>query len=936
MIRTNTPSVLPFTLSVCILLTLAVCLPTIGFAQSSPRQRIRLDAGWRFHLAEAPALENAVAITDWRWKPDDNGANDAAQMADPALDTSGADWQSAKTGDDIFHGRLGFAWMRTTLPAMTGPGRILHFNRVDDNGTVYLNGKLLLRHEGWDDPFDVPLDSAWNATGPNVLAVLVENTDGEGGITRPATLGVRAESHLGDPSQPGFDDSLWRTVHLPHDYVVEGTFTPDADTGHGSLPVAPAWYRKTFTLPTEDKGKSVWIDFDGVYRDAKVYLNGQLLGEHPSGYTSFRYDIRDVAHYGEPNVLAVSVDPRHFEGWWYEGGGIYRHVWLNVADRVHVAPWGTLVTAALPEPGPSGQVAPATLTIKTMLTNADAAVAAVELVSKVVDDRGISVGEVSTPVTVAAGRSEETAQQIVVAHPRLWSLETPRLYRLLTTVRRGDHMVDTVETPFGIRTIRFDAAQGFFLNGKHVEIQGACNHQDFAGVGIGVPDGLEAWRVQKLKEIGCNAWRMSHNPPTPELLDACDRLGMLVMDENRHLGDTFNMKTSRGTPYSDMSELDSMVLRDRNHPSIILWSMCNEEPLQSTPEGARIFSAMRQETLRLDPSRPVSCAMNDGRPLGIALVEDIRGFNYGPGDYAGYHQQFPTMPLYGSEVGSSTETRGIYADDPAKGYVTAYDIHGANTAQDTWTPIASQPFMAGGFVWTGFDYKGEPSPYGWPCINSHFGILDMCGFPKDDGYYYQVMWGGRPRVHIFPHWNWPGKEGQPISVWAYSNADQVELFLNGKSLGRKDMPRYRHLEWSVPYTPGTLEARAYTNGRVVATDRVETTGAPAALRLKTDRTTLTADGEDVTVVEVDVVDAQGRIVPIADNRITFSVSGAGQIAGVGNGDPSDHDPDKADLRRAFNGRCAVLVGATDQAGPIHLTATSPGLASAQLDLRSHP
>ena len=516
--------------------------------------------------------------------------------------------------------------------------------------------------------------------------------------------------------------------------------------------------------------------------------------------------------------------------------------------------------------------------------------------------------------------------------------------------KRGRRVVDAVDTPFGIRTIRFDAQRGFFLNGKPVKIKGVCNHQDFAGVGIGVPDTLEYWRVAQMKKMGVNGWRMSHNPPTPSLLDACDREGVLVMDENRHLGDTYSAKSALDTPYSDLSDLRDMILRDRNHPSIILWSMCNEEGIQNTPQSARIFRAMMDKVHQYDTTRPITCAMNGGydSPVGISSVEDVQGINYNPGGYAGFHSSHPNMPLFGSETASTVATRGIYSLDTfhtdkdytgvqPKGYVSAYDVNAppwAQTAEASWQPQADDAYVAGGFAWTGFDYKGEPTPFGWPDINSNFGIVDEAGFPKDGFYYYQSWWTNKPTVHLLPHWNWPGKEGQAIPVWVYSNAARVTLSLNGVSLGAQTMPRNGHVEWSVPYTPGTLTAQGYdAAGKLMGMDTVATTGAPAALRLTTERTALSADGEDVTVVDVAVVDAQGRVVPTAADRVTFQVAGAGHLAGVGNGDPSDHDPDHASSRRAFGGRCMVLVGAAEHPGPVTLSAAAPGLAPARLALR---
>ena len=907
-------------------LVVAVLLMAVPAWQShaAERQRNLLDAGWRFHRGEIPGVTfeaNGTPVTKWRWRADDAGQADATKMAAPGLDTSGDHWKDARTGDDTFHGRVGFSWYRTTLPEISAAVPALHFEGVDDNATVYLNGRRLTTHVGWSDPFDVDLAPAWKTGGPNVLAVLVENTAGIGGITKPALLQTERGYRAAGPALPSFGDRAWRTVHLPHDFVVEGTFDEHADRNHGYLPASNGWYRKTFELPSADKDRCLWIDFEGIYRDSIVWLNGHYLGRHHSGYTSFRYDISQAANFGDENVLAVYVDARRFEGWWYEGGGIYRHVWLNVADPVHVAPGGTFVATSLPEPGADGRVAPASMRIETTLVNDGRAAADATLVSKLLDNEGRIVASTSTPVAMPAGSQKEYLQQLAIEKPRLWSLETPHVYHLVSVVENGQTTVDTETTPFGVRTIRYDADKGFFLNGKPVKIRGTCNHQDFAGLGIALPDTLEYWRVRTLKEMGANGWRMSHNPPTPSLLDACDELGMVVMDENRHLGDSA----------ANLAEVANMVRRDRNHPSVIMWSMCNEQPAAGTKEGGRIFVAMKATVLKNDPTRPVASAMNSGWfGDGFTDVEDLMGVNYNEGIYDRFHREHPRMPLFASETASTTTTRGEYADDHAKAYVTSYHM-----TDGSWAPVAERPFVAGSFVWTGFDYKGEPTPCQWPSINSHFGILDMCGFPKDNYYYYLSWWKTKPVVHLMPHWNWPGKEGRNIKVIAFSNCHRVEVFLNQRSLGVKNMPRNGHLDWNVKYSPGTLLAKGYdVDGKVIATDADETTGAPASLRLKTDRTALIADGEDVTPVEVDVLDGKGRIVPTADNLVTFKVVGAGQVAGVGNGAAGDRDPDKADRRHAFNGKCLVVVGAGETSGAIELTASSPGLKPASLLLRA--
>jgi beta-galactosidase len=877
---------------------------------ASPRQRLLMDAGWRFHLGDLPYSTSGTPITDWVWKADDRAEASAAEMAAPDLDTSTGGWQAAKTGDDVFRGRVGFVWYRTTLPAVKGVSHSIHFECVDDNGTVYLNGKRLMYHEVWNDPFDCPLDAAWRNDGPNLLAVLVENTNGPGGITGATTLQTEASDASEGAPNPAFDDKAWSGVDLPHDYVVGGNFSPTEDRSHGYLPKGIGWYRKEFTLSPEDRGKTLWLEFDGIYRNSTVWLNGRQLGRHASGYTSFYYDIGKFANYGGRNVIAVRVDCTQNEGWWYEGGGIYRHVWLTKAAPIHVAHWGAFVTAEV-EDGDRGGRDGAEITIKTRVANDGAQAADCRLVSRIIDPSGNAVASLSTDQSIAAGDSPELVHKIHLSRPRLWSLETPNLYRLQTSILQGRRTLDETETPFGIRTIRFDANKGFLLNGKPVKIKGTCNHVDFAGVGIAMPDRIQVYRVEKLLQMGSNAWRCSHNPPAEEMLDACDRLGMLVMDENRHLGSSPDI----------LGQVESMVTRDRNHPSIIIWSMCNEEGLQGTEKGKQMFSAMMDVAHKYDTTRPISCAMNGGWGSGITSVEDLQGFNYNPQQYDPFHKAFPNMPVFGSETASHVSSRGEYADDRAAGYVSEY----SGNPEWSWKPVAERDFVAGSFVWTGFDYRGEPSPYDWPCINSHFGIMDTCGFPKDAWWYYKAWWGDKPLVHILPHWNWAGREGQEIDVWAYSNADKVEILLNGKSLGVKDMPRWSHASWKVKYEPGRLEARAITNGKVVATDTVETTGAPAAVRLSPDRSQIAADGRDVSLIAVAITDDKGRVVPTASNLVRFSLSGPGKIIGVGNGDPSCHESDKARKRSAFNGYCMVIVQSTAKAGDIRLTASADGL-----------
>jgi beta-galactosidase len=690
------------------------------------------------------------------------------------------------------------------------------------------------------------------------------------------------------PAATQFGDATWRKVDLPHDWAVELPFDSKADASHGFKPVGPGfhsndvgWYRRTFTLPETDKGKRIWLEFDGVFRDSRVFFNGFLIGRHASGYSSFRHDVTDLVNCGGPNTVAVRVDASQFEGWFYEGAGIYRHVWLVKTAPLAIAPDGIFVYSTFPHDLPEGA---ATVHLAAQLNNAQTNSVKASVTWEIVDPTGRSVAKAARAADVAAWTEGQTVSQTArITSPALWSPETPRLYKLITTVRAGDAIVDKVETEFGIRTMKFDADRGFLLNGQPYEIKGTCNHQDHAGVGAAMPDALQYFRVRRLKDMGGNAVRTSHNRPTPEWLEACDRLGMLVMDENRLLG----------SDAANMSLLEEQIRRDRNHPSVFIWSLCNEEALQTTPTAARVAATMQRAAHRLDPTRLCTVAASTGNTFaGINGIIDVRGWNYFIEGVDDYHARHPEQPEIGTEQASTLCTRGIYTNDGAHGYMSAYDVNGMNTAESWWTVFAARPWLSGGFVWTGFDYRGEPSPYGWPCVSSQFGILDTCGFAKDNFYYYKAWWDDAPMVHVLPHWNWHGREGQDIDARCFSNCQEVELFLNGHSLGRKAMPRESHLRWAVKYTPGTLLARGYNGGKVVAEDKVETTGAPAAIQLTPDRSTLVAGDEDTAVITVAVLDAEGRTVPVAENTVHFELTGPGAIIGVGNGQPSCLEPDK--------------------------------------------
>ena len=724
-----------------------------------------------------------------------------------------------------------------------------------------------------------------------------------------------------------FDDNDWRSLDLPHDWAIELPFENDpALSSKGFYPLGrtyPAtsvgWYRRVFELSGTDAGKRITIEFDGSYRETMVVFNGFYIGRHSGGYDPFSFDVTDFATLGGRNVLLVRVDATSSDGWFYEGAGIYRHVWLVKTHPVHVKQWGTFVRTQV-------RRGEATVLIRTEVDNHGKGAQSTRVTSTILDPFGKAAGKVATaPASIPEWGDQTYKQEIVVNQPALWSLEERNLYKLVTEVEASGKVVDRYETPFGIRTVSFDAEKGFLLNGESVKLKGTCNHQDHAGLGAALPDAVQYYRIRKLQEMGCNAYRTSHNPPTPELLDACDELGMLVFDETRMMS---------SNP-EGLSQFENLVRRDRNHPSVFMWSMGNEEGQANTEKGLHILTAMKEIATQYDGSRPVSIAPIRAIGVGGLVMCDVMGYNYMDPGAEAYHKAHPEIPVVGTETVSAVGTRGIYVTDREKGFVGSYDPYtttGRASAEGWWRFCNARPWLTGGFVWTGFDYRGEPSPYQWPNISSQYGIIDTCGFPKDTFYYYQSWWTSRPVLHVFPHWNWPGMEGQEIAVWVYSNLDKVELFLNGQSLGTKEMNKDSHLAWIVKYAPGAIEARGYKDGKQVMTAKRETTGPAAKLVMNADRKEVSADGEDVAMFAVGVHDAQGRVVPIADNEVTFRVSGEGKLIGVGNGDPTSHESDKGTSRKAFSGFCTAIVLSTKTAANITVEATSPGLAPASVTI----
>jgi beta-galactosidase len=692
-----------------------------------------------------------------------------------------------------------------------------------------------------------------------------------------------------DAARPEFNDQAWRTINLPHDWAIELPIDQTANRNGGFIPLGTSfpqnsigWYRRTLTLPATDAGKRIWLQFDGVMHDCTIWVNGWMVKRHEGGYEQFREDITDLVNLGGTNTVAVRVDATYGEGWFYEGAGIYRHVWLDKTAPVAIAPEGIFVYSKFKNNLPADQVeVDSETTVLNSLPTGKKATVRLEIISP----DGRSVAKTEQPVTLPSNDRREVKASLFFKKPDLWSPESPKLYQLITTVEVEGKGVDRQKTEFGIRTLAFDKDQGFLLNGRSYVIRGTCNHQNHAGVGAAMPDALQYFRVAKLKECGSNAYRTTHYPPTPELLEACDRLGMIVMDECRLLGsDEGNLK-----------KLESQIRRDRNHPSVAIWSICNEEPLQAQAAAGRIGLSMQTLVKKLDPTRPVTAAANAGNVYsGLMGALEVRGWNYNEESADKYHTEHPEQPNVGTETASYISTRGIYENDKDKGYVASNGPYGAPDQVITktwWSFVATRPWFSGSFIWTGFDYRGEPYPYGWPCISSAFGILDTCGFPKNDFYYYKAWWTKAPVLHLLPHWNWAGKEGQELLVQALSNCEQVEAFLNGQSLGKQKMEPNDRLSWKVKYVPGTLSAKGYIGDKVVAETKVETTGAASAVQLTRDRARIAADGTDLSIVTVAVTDAQQRIVPVAGNKITFSLSGPGKIIGVGNGDPSCREPD---------------------------------------------
>lgn len=824
-----------------------------------------------------------------------------------------------------------------------------------------------------------------------IALMLVVNAcaNADASAPRSANFDEGWKFNLGDSaaySQPDFNDSSWRNLNLPHDWAIEGDFSKEnpSGTGGGALPGGIGWYRKTFTVPGYKEGEKVYIDFDGAYMNTTVYINGHELGTRPYGYASFSYDITPWLKEGD-NVIAVKVDNSDQpNSRWYSGCGIYRHVWLRKLDAIHVAQWGTYVTTSDITPDS------ATVNIATTVDNTSATDAEVTLTTRVIDPQGKVAATMTATDNIAAGKSATVNQTARVADPQLWSLDNPALYSVVTDVAVGGKTVDTYQTTTGIRTIEFTADKGFFLNGEQVKINGVCMHHDLGALGAAVNTRAIRRQLEILQEMGVNAYRASHNPPAPEVLALCDSMGILVMDE------AFDMWRKRKTErdyarfFDEWHERDltDLVTRDRNHPSIIMWSIGNEVLEQWSDAAADTLSLEEANLIlnfghgadklakdgdemsvnslltvkladivkQLDPTRPVTAGMNEPNP-GNHLIKsgalDVIGLNYHDEWYDDAEKNYPGKPLLGSETVSALMTRGYYKnpsdsiiiapkrwdipyEDPSFA-CSAYDnehVPWGTTHENSLRRMKDDRVM-GQFIWTGFDYIGEPTPYGWPARSSYFGIVDLAGFPKDVYYMYQSEWRPDKTVlHLFPHWNWT--PGQTVDLFAYyNNADEVELFVNGKSQGvRSKGDGEYHVMWRVPFEPGTIKAVSRKAGKTVAEQTINTAGEPAQIRLTPDRATIAADGNDLSFVTVEILDSDGNLCPTAVNEVTFTVEGAGQNEGVDNGNPISLERFKADSRKAMAGKALLIVRNNGKKGDINVKAVSPGLSDATVTLKA--
>ena len=762
--------------------------------------------------------------------------------------------------------------------------------------------------------------------------------------------------YLGNDStarNENYNDSQWRQLTLPHDWSIEGAFSEKNPTGQGGggLPTGIGWYRKSFMVPASAQGKNVFVDFDGVYCNSEVWINGHYLGRRPNGYISFQYDLSPYLHYGAANnVIAVKVDnSAQPNSRWYSGSGIYRNVWLSTIAKSYIPQWGTLVTAKV-------NTANAIVSMQTQVVVRQQGL---HLKASVYTQSGQLVNSITTAID-DADTAANINQNIIVGQPQLWSVDRPYLYKVVLQVLAGKQVIDRYQTTLGIRSFNFDVNKGFSLNGVSMKIKGVCMHHDLGALGAAINVRAMERQLEILKDMGCNAIRTSHNPPAPEFLDLCDKMGFIVMDE---AFDMWRKKKNKQDYYQYFPEwhkrdLEDIVKRDRNHPSVMMWSVGNEISEQFDSTGITITRELVNIVKNLDNTRPVTSALSESDPKKNFIYQsgalDILGFNYHPETYADFPKNYPGQKFLASETVSGYATRGYY-DTPTDSTrhwptgskakltqgnpefaVTAYDnvaAYWGATHEEYWKIIKKHDFLSGEFVWSGFDFIGEPVPYPWPARSSYYGIIDLAGFPKDVYYMYQSEWTSKPVLHLLPHWNW--ESGKTVDVWAYyNNADEVELYLNGRSLGlRKKQGDDLHVVWKVPYEAGTLKAVSRLNGKIVLMQEVKTAGAPARIELVADRKLIKSDGKDLSFITVRVLDAAGNVVPNADNLVNFTIKGKGTLAGVDNGSQSSMESFKEPQRKAFHGLCLAIIQAAQSPGLVTVTAKAEGLLPATAIIR---
>ncbi len=715
--------------------------------------------------------------------------------------------------------------------------------------------------------------------------------------------------------QSDYDTREWSVVSLPHDWAIGEPFTEDGVADWGYKPRGKAWYRKVFNLSEEYSDKQLTIEFEGIATKSVVYFNGAIVYRSYSAYTPFVVDISDRAHFGNvPNVIAVFVDADEWEGWWYEGAGIYRHVNLFIKNRIHIPKYGLAIKMKEIEKN-TWQV-----NLLTNICNQTTNDAELRIETVLVDpDKDLEVNINNEGVLCEAGEESQVETEFKIEDPKVWDVDEPNMYNVVTRVYMDEELIDSEKTVCGFRSIAIDAEKGFMLNGRPLKIFGTCNHQDFSGLGVAVPDSIQEYRIERLKTMGCNAYRCAHGMASNALVNACDKLGMLLLDENRHYD----------TSDEGIRQLRTMVLRDRNHPSVFMYSIFNEEPLQGTKEGARLARRMCSEIYQLDQDKFITGAMHSGilEKKGAVTELDVCGINYQSELYETFHKKFPDIPIVATETTSAYSVRGCYKNNSSEHLIASYDEAPAewgNTIRETWRKILKHDYIAGAFMWTGFDYMGEPTPYTWPSVSSFFGLMDTCGFAKEGYYMAKAIFSKRPFCHVLPHWNHIGYEGKLVRVMSHTNCEEAELYVNRVSYGKKKVDLFTQVYWDIPYEPGYIELIGYNAGLKVAHDVKVTTGKACRVKVVPWRTKMFNDGTDAIPIKIVAVDLKGHEVPDANFEVEISVAG-GSVIATANGNPNCHENFKGNVRSIFNGRCQAIVKANKGENQVLISVSAQGM-----------